>query len=205
MYSRALVGYEKAWGPDHTSTLSMVNNLGEILHDWCYHAMKSSTRGGLLFDSTLLPESNNSSHMVKLIDLCIRFPLCRPTLLAYLCKIFGRNGWDDLSATASSYAVFRSLPSYNAYCDGCERDLNISTGRFICKSCKDLDLCSSCFKKYELDGLKDVLKSCQDHHFLELSEIGLENNPSQTQLLVEEWLQKLTSDLKVQERNAQEP
>ena len=28
MYQRALQGREKAWGPDHTSTLSTVNNLG---------------------------------------------------------------------------------------------------------------------------------------------------------------------------------
>ncbi|KAK8054772.1 nephrocystin-3 [Apiospora phragmitis] len=27
MYQRALQGKEKAWGPDHTSTLSTVNNL----------------------------------------------------------------------------------------------------------------------------------------------------------------------------------
>jgi tetratricopeptide (TPR) repeat protein len=28
MYQRALNGYEKAWGPDHTLTLNTVNNLG---------------------------------------------------------------------------------------------------------------------------------------------------------------------------------
>ena len=30
MYRRALAGYEKAWGPDHTSTLDTVNNLGNL-------------------------------------------------------------------------------------------------------------------------------------------------------------------------------
>jgi tetratricopeptide (TPR) repeat protein len=30
MYVRALAGYEKALGPDHTSTLSTVNNLGGL-------------------------------------------------------------------------------------------------------------------------------------------------------------------------------
>ena len=30
MYERALQGYEKAWGPEHTSTLSIVNNLGNL-------------------------------------------------------------------------------------------------------------------------------------------------------------------------------
>jgi len=32
MYKRALAGYEKAWGPDHTSTLNTANNLG-ILYE----------------------------------------------------------------------------------------------------------------------------------------------------------------------------
>ena len=30
MYVRALAGYEKALGPDHTSTLTTVNNLGNL-------------------------------------------------------------------------------------------------------------------------------------------------------------------------------
>jgi tetratricopeptide (TPR) repeat protein len=30
MYKRALAGFEKAWGPEHTSTLNTVNNLGDL-------------------------------------------------------------------------------------------------------------------------------------------------------------------------------
>ncbi len=30
MYQRALQGQEKAWGPEHTSTLNTVNNLGNL-------------------------------------------------------------------------------------------------------------------------------------------------------------------------------
>ncbi|KAH8708403.1 hypothetical protein GQ44DRAFT_763487 [Phaeosphaeriaceae sp. PMI808] len=33
MYQRALQGYEKAWGPDHTLTLGTVNNLGNLYAD----------------------------------------------------------------------------------------------------------------------------------------------------------------------------
>ena len=33
MYLRALKGFEKAWGPDHTSTLDTVNNLGNLYAD----------------------------------------------------------------------------------------------------------------------------------------------------------------------------
>ena len=33
MYQRALAGKEKAWGPEHTSTLDTVNNLGNLYAD----------------------------------------------------------------------------------------------------------------------------------------------------------------------------
>jgi hypothetical protein len=33
MYQRALAGKEKALGPDHTSTLGTVNNLGNLYSD----------------------------------------------------------------------------------------------------------------------------------------------------------------------------
>jgi tetratricopeptide (TPR) repeat protein len=33
MYQRALQGKEKAWGPEHTSTLDTVNNLGRLYAD----------------------------------------------------------------------------------------------------------------------------------------------------------------------------
>jgi tetratricopeptide (TPR) repeat protein len=33
MYIRALQGYEKAWGPEHTSTLATVHNLGNLYSD----------------------------------------------------------------------------------------------------------------------------------------------------------------------------
>jgi len=33
MYRRALKGYEKVWGPEHTSTLNTVNNLGLLYKD----------------------------------------------------------------------------------------------------------------------------------------------------------------------------
>ena len=37
MYNRALQGYEKAWGPEHTSTLDTVNNLGSLYKDQGRH------------------------------------------------------------------------------------------------------------------------------------------------------------------------
>ncbi|KAK3897209.1 Tetratricopeptide repeat-domain-containing protein, partial [Staphylotrichum tortipilum] len=37
MYERALQGYEKVWGPEHTSTLDTVNNLGLLYMDQGRH------------------------------------------------------------------------------------------------------------------------------------------------------------------------
>jgi hypothetical protein len=135
-------------------------------------------------------------YVIKLINLCIQFPLCQPTLLANICKIFAWKDWDDLSLTASSYAVRGSLPLYDAFCDGCERDLGTSTGRFVCKSCKDINLCSTCFKIYEVDGMKAGMKTCQDHHFLKLSKIGLKGRANEVGLSVEQWLQELLGNMK---------
>jgi tetratricopeptide (TPR) repeat protein len=33
MYNRALAGFEKAWGPEHTSTLDTVSDLGNLYKD----------------------------------------------------------------------------------------------------------------------------------------------------------------------------
>jgi hypothetical protein len=33
MFQRALQGYEKAWGPEHRSTLHTANNLGILYKD----------------------------------------------------------------------------------------------------------------------------------------------------------------------------
>ena len=33
MYRRALEGYERTWGPEHTSTLGTVNNLAVLYED----------------------------------------------------------------------------------------------------------------------------------------------------------------------------
>ncbi|KAF1937807.1 hypothetical protein EJ02DRAFT_296833, partial [Clathrospora elynae] len=38
MYQRALQGKEKAWGPEHTSTLDTVNDLGNLYADIGRHS-----------------------------------------------------------------------------------------------------------------------------------------------------------------------
>jgi tetratricopeptide (TPR) repeat protein len=198
LYQRALQGYEKAWGSDHTSTLDTVNNLGMLYYDRCYYVVRRSIWRKLHFYPALVPDLSYVPDMVKLVELCIQYPSCRTILLASLCGMFRWNGEDTLSILAFSFAVVDSLPHYNVICDGCQHDLGITTGRFACKSCKNIDLCKSCFGKYELDELEDILESCQDHHFLELSKSSTNGLIATTQSSAEQWLQELLSNLKSQ-------
>ena len=196
MYVRALQGYEKALGPDHTSTLNSVYGLGMLYHSRCFYAIRRPRLNGFSFHSSLTSATNPLSDIVKLADFCIRYPSCRTVLLSYLCGMFRWINEDTLSCSAFSYQVCTSLPSYNAICDGCNCNLCVATGRFACKSCEDVDLCRSCFKKYEMDELKNIMTICQDHQFLELSKTSITENALYAEKLsIEQWLQELESIL----------
>jgi hypothetical protein len=51
-----------------------------------------------------------------------------------------------------------------AYCSLCLSFERISSRRFVCKTCPDVDLCSTCMNKYEEGAL---VQGCQAHEFLE--------------------------------------
>jgi tetratricopeptide (TPR) repeat protein len=48
MFTRALSGYEKAWGAEHTSTLNAINNLGAV-----YRALGQTARAEEMFTQAL--------------------------------------------------------------------------------------------------------------------------------------------------------
>jgi hypothetical protein len=54
----------------------------------------------------------------------------------------------------------------NILCDGCELLLTSETGRFVCKTCQDVDLCRDCHGSVLVGTL--ALPNCLDHHFLEV-------------------------------------
>jgi tetratricopeptide (TPR) repeat protein len=59
MYSRALVGKEKAWGPDHTSTLDTVNILGLL-----YASQGKLEEAEKMYKSGSFPNINNGIPFV---------------------------------------------------------------------------------------------------------------------------------------------
>jgi hypothetical protein len=189
MYQRALQGYEKVLGAEHTSTLDTVNNLGEIYHGRCYELVKKSTLQKLGFHSGLIEDSDPTPGIIQLVNLCMRYKSCRTTLLLFLCGVLRWINEDTLSLLAFSYGISGAIPQYNKICDGCRFEISVSTGCFSCQSCRDVDLCRLCFVRYELDELKDIMATCEDHPFLNFSKTLSIEGP-------EQWLQELASDLR---------
>jgi tetratricopeptide (TPR) repeat protein len=73
MYQRALQGYEKAWGPEHTSTLNTVNNLGILYADlgqldkaekMYQRALQGKEKAGVP-EHLILNELNNLGNLYK--------------------------------------------------------------------------------------------------------------------------------------------
>jgi tetratricopeptide (TPR) repeat protein len=67
MYNRALAGYEKVWGPEHTSTLNTVNNLGILYVDQGRHSDAEMMYNRALagYEKALGPEHTSTLHIVN--------------------------------------------------------------------------------------------------------------------------------------------
>jgi hypothetical protein len=127
--------------------------------------------------------------IIQLVNLCMQYKFCRTTLLISLCGVLRWINEDTHSLLAFSHGISDAIPQYDKICDGCSCGISESTGCFTCKSCKDVDLCELCFARYGVDELKDIMITCQDHPFLDFSKtIPIED--------LEQWLQKLASELK---------
>jgi tetratricopeptide (TPR) repeat protein len=79
MYERALQGKEKAWGPEHMSTLSMVNNLANLYKnqgklveaEQMYHRALQGYETAIGADSitTYIPALNTIQNLGSLFEL----------------------------------------------------------------------------------------------------------------------------------------
>ncbi|KAL8832406.1 MAG: hypothetical protein Q9191_000278 [Dirinaria sp. TL-2023a] len=77
-------------------------------------------------------------------------------------------------------------------CDGCEAYQNKFDPFFACKACPDTDLCESCMKKHEREGVLDI---CRDHEFLRIVASEAKFRPSDTQAF-EHWLDGIVEKFK---------
>lgn len=55
----------------------------------------------------------------------------------------------------------------NTLCDSCEEQLTLSTKRFVCMACSDVDFCEACYREYDvLDTTEEATTGCTGHQFL---------------------------------------
>jgi hypothetical protein len=176
-------------GAEHMSTVNAAIYLGKIYRDYCYELVKKSTLQKLRFFSGLIEHSERGSRIIQLAALCLRHKLCRKILLIFLHKVLLWINEETLSLVAFSHGVSDIVPQYNRFCDGCQCSINVGTGCFSCKSCKDVDLCRLCCVRYDIDELKGIMGTCQYHTFVDFSRIVMVQD-------IEQWLQKLVRDFK---------
>lgn len=80
----------------------------------------------------------------------------------------------------------------NIQCDGCDLPITCAMKRFVCKDCRDGDLCGECLTKHE-SGVR-VVPTCSHHSFLEIaSETSPKSEPDslEEELSRTSWLQDL--------------
>lgn len=126
MYQQALTGFEKAFGPDHKSTLRAINNLGKLysnhgrLAEYIKLAYVWRNQSTILFEGLgrmLIKHSNETNAIV-----------------AFQQKIEYENG----------VMIYK-----NIRCDGCGLSIACAMGRSVCKDCPDVDLCGICLVKHK--------------------------------------------------------
>jgi tetratricopeptide (TPR) repeat protein len=99
MYLRALQGYEKAWDPDHTSTLDTVNNLGTLYADQgkMDEAEKMYLRSGRSGDRSW----TRFYYVILLVEMLEN---CKKDLI-----IFGSSRKDEIILVAKSFPPAATL------------------------------------------------------------------------------------------------
>lgn len=76
MYQQALAGHEKALGPDHTSTLITVNNLGNLYRDQgkLKEAEEMYHRALTGYEKALGPSHHKTQQVVEGLNVLIKPP-----------------------------------------------------------------------------------------------------------------------------------
>lgn len=171
MYQKSLEGFKKTYGPHHPSTLGKAINIGTLYYNLAFksHVLRdrSNSRGG-----------SDSSEFRRIIDCLLAsgklmklFPSSQPALLSGIGRMLLWAGGDK-----DALVIFKQQLHYrngtvhhgNTVCDGCDNDLTLETGRFICRACFDVDLCTLCHSTYELEGglSHGLPEHCRGHTFV---------------------------------------
>ena len=158
MYLRALAGYEKALGPDHTSALNTVNNLGNLYKNEgkLIEAERMYLRA--LAGSEIVLGPDHTSTLDTVNNLRILYTKYgEPTDIIQLLSTWGRKivnlygllgrsllrNSDDSNAKLAFQQELvlqdGSMIFANIVCDNCGCSVSCATSRYVCKCCLDSD------------------------------------------------------------------
>jgi tetratricopeptide (TPR) repeat protein len=172
MYLRALRGKEEAWGAKHTSTLDTVKRLAIIYKDrarmYYIFELKSRLR---IPSHVITGQFDSPKHVLPLvIGLCSRFPLSNSNLLGIVGRVLLWTGDRENAQLAFQNQITKTGDVWShgyTLCDSCEERLTMSTKRFVCMACCDVDLYKTCHREYDvLDAIEEATTGCTGHRFL---------------------------------------
>jgi tetratricopeptide (TPR) repeat protein len=199
MSERALQGYEKALGPEHTSTLMMVNNLGLLyaVQGKLGKAKKMYECALQGFEKALGPEHTSTLDIVNKLGSLYKDQgklgeaekMCQRALQGYE-KALGLDHtftldtvnnlgllYADQGRLAEAEAMFQralASPGYLIYCDNCNATISKSDLYYHCSICSDgdFDLCPKCVSSGVLcpGQAHPLIKRCvKDGKYIEIT------------------------------------
>lgn len=186
MFLRALVGYGKALGVEHTPTLRTVHNLGLLYRDqgklvdaeqMCLRALAGHMKA-LGADHTLTLNTvrglgvvyRDQGKLGEMIDLASTWASRAVSLFQSLGRLLVQNSDDRNAQMAFQQQIdFRDgrLLFVNIQCDGCGPPIPCAKKRSIYRHYLDRDLCGQCFSEYQV-GVRKV-PGCLNHSFLAIN------------------------------------
>jgi hypothetical protein len=197
MYVRALRGYEEAWGAKHTSTLDTVNNLGILYAKQARisYILEMKSRMRLPSQSITGRYRSDKQILQLIIHLCCRYPLSNISLLGVVGRVLLWTGDRENARLAFQNQITKTGDVWShgyTLCDTCEEPLTMSTKRFVCMACSDVDLCKACYREYDvLDTTKEATTGCTDHRFLAVPQPDPSPTKSLNDQILSAWMSQM--------------
>ena len=116
-----------------------------------------------------------------------------PFQFRILAHSLGMLGDDDDARLLYSLRTLLDVEAYGApYCDGCGTPQIVDSPFYVCKTCSDVDLCSTCMPQYEKSLM---LEACKNHRFFEIIASQARFRPEKKEDL-NEWLDGIINKFK---------
>jgi tetratricopeptide (TPR) repeat protein len=163
---RLLKATEKTLGSENPCTLQTADILSSILLDQCRRNCMKEDHSSVTNNIGDEVEGQLSHKSIRqLTKLSEKYGKSKKTIFGDLGRALLHMG-DYLNATAA----FKNQHSLNEgeriICDHCTNSLTSKTGRYVCETCRDADLCEACWNSW-MDEEWDSM-TCEGHIYFEV-------------------------------------